>query len=258
MELSVTQAEVQFPVKAGSVLSRPEGLPEYIVAMYLNRLDLYIDGTYFAIQPGDIVVVPPGTPHRYLCTENLVHHWLHISGDLETCMEHYGIAPNHPYHLENRDEIGLLFQQCAAAMRDQSRFRGEYLRLKAEEVLLTMGQQLELRAETALPDPRIVMRLKNLRTSMSVHPERKWTVSQMAEQVYLSESYFFQLYRQVFHCSPNRDLIDMRLKRACQYLKDGCSVSAAAELCGYQSTYHFIRQFRQYLGCTPGQYRKSP
>ncbi len=255
--LKITQAEAFFTVRAGTTLNRPEGLPEYIIAMYLNKLDLYIAGNYTAVQPGDIAIVSPGTPHRYLCTENLVHHWLHISGDLEPVLEHYRVSPNNVYRLENWEDIDQQFQQCAGAMHDHSRYRDEYLRLKAEQLILAMGQQLELRAETTSLDPRIVMRLKNLRTAMSVHPEQNWTVARMAEQAYLSESYFYQVYRMIFHCSPNRDLIDMRINRARQYLRDGCSVSATAELCGYQSISHFIRQFRQTLGYTPGRYRKA-
>ena len=36
----------------------------------------------------------------------------------------------------------------------------------------------------------------------------------MASQIYLSESYFYPLYRKCFGITPNRDLIAIRIERA--------------------------------------------
>ena len=45
----------------------------------------------------------------------------------------------------------------------------------------------------------------------------------------------------------------MRVEKAKNMLAQGVSVSRTAELLGYGSTYHFIRQFKQVTGVTPGK-----
>ncbi|MBQ1935624.1 MAG: helix-turn-helix transcriptional regulator, partial [Clostridia bacterium] len=76
--------------------------------------------------------------------------------------------------------------------------------------------------------------------------------------VQLSRSRFSVLYQKIFHVSPIRDLIRARIERACYYLSSGTqSIPEIAELCGYQNEYHFIRQFKEETGMTPGAFRNK-
>lgn len=139
---------------------------------------------------------------------------------------------------------------------DKGAFREDYIQLKIEELFITMAMQLSLQKAASEMSYSTIVRLKELRFSILAHPEYDWTVAEMARRLYLSESYFYQLYRRCFGITPTQDLIGIRIERARTLLLHDCTVAAAAEKCGYSSVYHFIRQFKRLVGTTPYQFKK--
>ena len=80
----------------------------------------------------------------------------------------------------------------------------------------------------------------------------------MSEELHLSAGYLQALYKKLFGSSCMDDVITGRLRRAQdQLIYTTKSIQEIAESCGYNNVEHFCRQFRQYIGCTPGQFRKS-
>ena len=76
----------------------------------------------------------------------------------------------------------------------------------------------------------------------------------MAERVYLSPSRFFDTYRDMFGVSPKTDLQNARIAEAKKLLVKGMAVAEVAFAVGYNSIYHFIRQFHRVVGVSPGKY----
>lgn len=254
--LRVTEAQMDWLEKAGTELDRRAGLTTYIVAQYLTRLDLRIDGEEMPAERGSILILEPNVPHYYRCPEELLHHWFHVEGDLTGLMQKYAILPNRLYNLKNTNEISALFRQISMTHHDKGAFREDYIQLKIEELFITMAMQLSLQRAASEMSYSTIVRLKELRFSILAHPEYDWTVAEMARRLYLSESYFYQLYRRCFGITPTQDLIGIRIERARTLLLHDCTVAAAAEKCGYSSVYHFIRQFKRLVGTTPYQFKK--
>lgn len=255
--LRITDAQCNWIEKKGVELERSCGLPVYIVAQYLSQIDLRIGERMHMTQHGSVLILEPNVPHYYLCREELLHHWFHIEGDIPALLCKYGIAPNRLYKLEDPNAISAIFRQIAATYHDKGKYRSDYLRLKVEELFVTLAMQLDLQAAASETSYHTVEALKALRCRMLEHPEYEWPIAQMAAQVYLSESHFYQLYRKCFGITPNRDLIGIRIDRARTILLHGSSVCATAEKCGYTNVYHFIRQFKQLVGLTPNQFKKQ-
>jgi iron complex transport system substrate-binding protein len=62
----------------------------------------------------------------------------------------------------------------------------------------------------------------------------------------------------VYSCPPIDDLIRARIDSARHMLLyTDQTISSIAEAVGYANQTHFIRQFKQYTGSTPGQYRRE-
>ena len=78
----------------------------------------------------------------------------------------------------------------------------------------------------------------------------------MAQRLYLSESFFYVIYKQCFGVSPAHDLQMIRIERACYLLRDGISVTETSSLCGFSNISNFIRQFKKVMGVTPTAYQK--
>ena len=100
--------------------------------------------------------------------------------------------------------------------------------------------------------------LLNLRRRIIAHPEHQWNIKSIAEELHISSGYFQMIYKQQFSVSCMEDVIQHRLIMAKDRLScSNLSVAEIAEQCGYMNTEHFCRQFRQYVGTTPGNYRKN-
>ena len=80
----------------------------------------------------------------------------------------------------------------------------------------------------------------------------------MARSASLSPSYFQALYKAEFGVSCYEDVISAKMELARYYLANtALSVSETAALCGYDNEVHFMRQFRQRMGMTAGEFRKK-
>ena len=80
----------------------------------------------------------------------------------------------------------------------------------------------------------------------------------MAQRVHLSPSRVYPIYKKLFGISPNADLINARINSAKNRLiNSGDKIEDIAESLGYRNITHFIRQFKENTGMSPGQYRKN-
>jgi AraC-like DNA-binding protein len=92
---------------------------------------------------------------------------------------------------------------------------------------------------------------------MQEYLEEAITVADVAEAVALSPTYFGIIFAEHIGCTPIEFLIDLRLKRAKEYLAyTDMSVMDVCVALGYNPSY-FSRLFKRHAGCTPGQYARN-
>lgn len=88
------------------------------------------------------------------------------------------------------------------------------------------------------------------------HPEKKYSVASLARQGGYSRSYFSSLFKSTVGLSPKDFIVKTRMQAAEHLLLDSnYSVSAIAEMLGYQDIYFFSRQFNDHHGLSPVKYR---
>lgn len=98
--------------------------------------------------------------------------------------------------------------------------------------------------------------LLDIRNAVMKSPETSPALSQAAKRLCVSEGYFRAVYKQCFGVSYTQDCIGARVLKACYLLMTtAMSVYAVAVSCGYDDEKYFARQFRQYTGYSPVQYR---
>ena len=84
------------------------------------------------------------------------------------------------------------------------------------------------------------------------------TNATLAKECKISEVYFRKLFKKAFDTSPKQFIIELRMQKAKQLLSEGTQkIWAISESCGFSSTYHFCRLFKQHTGLTPHEYRKQ-
>ncbi|MEO1392239.1 MAG: AraC family transcriptional regulator [Cyanobacteria bacterium J06634_5] len=91
---------------------------------------------------------------------------------------------------------------------------------------------------------------------IDAHLSREITLADLAKLVGMSQFHFGRLFKQSLGLSPYQYLLQQRVERAKQLLKQTDNPVAAIALdCGFNSHSHFGRKFRQLTGITPRAYR---
>ena len=99
--------------------------------------------------------------------------------------------------------------------------------------------------------------ISNVREYMLENYMNNFTVKKLAEEAGYSPSRFCELYKLYFNNSPINDLINMRIKKAKQFLLcTDKSVGEISVLCGFETVHYFSYIFKKYVGSSPNKYRK--
>jgi AraC family transcriptional regulator len=80
----------------------------------------------------------------------------------------------------------------------------------------------------------------------------------LAAETGYSRSHFLRLFRAATGCAPHHYLLQLRLKRAQELMRQKrTSLIDIAAACGFSSHAHMSRLFRQMIGLTPTDYRRN-
>lgn len=90
------------------------------------------------------------------------------------------------------------------------------------------------------------------------HLDQDIKLTDLAALLTISESHFSHRFKQSIGITPYQYLLQQRIERAKQLLKQGdYSIADIALICGFNSHSHLSKQFRQLTGMTPRTYRAS-
>ncbi|HJA92203.1 MAG TPA: AraC family transcriptional regulator [Candidatus Eisenbergiella merdipullorum] len=93
---------------------------------------------------------------------------------------------------------------------------------------------------------------------MKQHYSEPLTVGQIADYCCISAPYFYKIFRETAHATPNQYLLKIRLAAAKSLLvSTALSVSEIAEQCGFHSQAYFSDCFKRHFGITAREFRSS-
>ena len=101
-------------------------------------------------------------------------------------------------------------------------------------------------------------KIKMMMIYIHEHYAERLSVSELAAAAFLSERECFRVFRDCLHITPAEYLKNYRLQMACRMLARGQeSVTTIGQSCGLGSSSHFGKVIREYMGCTPLEYRRE-
>ncbi len=99
--------------------------------------------------------------------------------------------------------------------------------------------------------------LKQAIEYIDAHLGENLSLKAMADTLHISQYHFCRLFKQSTGMSPHRYLMQQRIERAKQLLKQPeLTVTHIAYKCGFANQSHFARYFRRYTGVSPTQFRQ--
>lgn len=254
--LTVTDCGM-FPRAAGHERRRQQAVPEAIVLVCTEG-----DGWYQAgeerhrVEPGQVVVIPPGVPHAYGAggSNPWTIWWIHVIGeDVHELLRSAGLdSPRPPVWVDDLFRLTALIDEAlghlehddtAAAMVGAS---GAAWHLLA---LLTASP----RPSGGRTDP-VRQVIGFLQSNLASHVP----VTELAAMANLSPSHFAARFRLATGLGVLQYQTSLRMTRA-RVLLDTTDddIGVIARAVGYRDPFYFSRQFRAVHGTSPTDYRAA-
>ena len=127
--------------------------------------------------------------------------------------------------------------------------------LEMTEVCLHLLRYYVNENEELLPS---VQTLNWITSYFSYHLNEPISVMDMARRANLSVSRFNTLFKKHYQMTPHQYLLDMRVKHACELLRQSDStLEQIASYCGFADIHHFSKTFKSKTGQSPGLYRMA-
>lgn len=249
----------------------PGGFPFWAFAHLVTPHRLNQGEELLWADAGTCIVYPPGYPRYLYCPEGqdgVCNNWIHFSCDDDArfieILNDYGIPINRFFTLRQYMPVISILQELIYEQHLELPHKAEMSSLLVGQMLLQISRNILPYHEKA--DTNALTHLHSfelLRKQVYSVPEKDWTVSTMASQVYLGANQFISLYRTFFDVTPKQDLINARVAKAKTLLSTNpqthehtMTLHDVALLCGFKNEYYFSSTFRRIVGIPPGQYAR--
>ena len=208
------------------------------------------------IKAGDIISLPEGLAHNYRADakQPWTIYWAHYSGTL--AHEYSQRIGSEPFV-----QIGLQPRLIADFEALFSLRRGGYSIEAYIHSACRLKQMLSFITYTAQrhqPQPGQAIDLMKVEELMHLHLCGSLNLQAVANDANLSKYHFTRKFKQLTGHSPIQHFIHLKMQLACQLLDSTAnSVKQVAVETGYKDAYYFSRLFKQVIGISPSEYRRS-
>lgn len=161
-------------------------------------------------------------------------------------------------HISAGDRGYEAIYQCTQAIfgyaKKNSALDDMMVKGKTLEFMYYMIQNGHVRTEDTY---QVLPALKPVLEYISLHFRETIRISELAERVHLSESYFMSLFQGYIGLSAMEYINQLRLKEACLLLQtSNQSVMEIAFTVGFRNLSNFNRHFKKMTGISPTEYRR--
>ncbi|MFV0529528.1 MAG: AraC family transcriptional regulator [Lachnospiraceae bacterium] len=200
----------------------------------------------FTAYPGDIVFLDCKYPQHYWIDAQATFQYFHFDGNVtqnyfDMLYQQGGI------HFTDKPELSFLFNYLFSEMSS--------INANDHKLSLLLHNIISI---LALPDKKV--KNSSVATAQQYimnHFQEELTVADIADHVAMSQYHFSRVFKQVTSMAPHQYLFNVRMKHARNLLtRTDMTVDRIAVQCGFLSTSHFIRAFKNDTKVTPVMFRK--
>lgn len=248
---------------------------ELVIVLNGTAMHYVNDESYF-IKKGDVFVLGDGVVHGFKSTNqlkicNIMFHPDLLSDERRDIRKLPGyhalfviepfLAQKHDFQshlslqLENFEQIQSLIKIMIQEYKEQKDGCNTLLS-SYFMILVTMLSRLY-----SMPDKKENANAINIAKSVS-YMEQNFTqpvsLTELADMSHLSTRHFSRLFTATYHTTPGNYMLSLRLQHACHLLKDPeYTIGEVASASGFNDSNYFSRQFHNFYGISPSQYRRN-
>ncbi len=247
---------------SGHHMERPEHDDHLLIYCLEGGAEVEVPSGRCRVGPGDLLVLPRGTPHSYRARPRKpwTIYWAHFDGNqADSFVRHLSLGEPAPelwlIPLGNSARVVSDFENLLAARQSTYNLDAFINAANQLRAILTYIALLQPMARHQDAGGRFDLERVHSLMQESVHGQLD--LAHLAEAVNLSKYHFIKKYKQLTGATPIDHFIRLKIERACQLLDVSCkNISEVAAETGYQDAYYFSRAFKKVMGISPSDYRK--
>ena len=242
---------------ASLFIQRPAGSGDYLLLLVFTPSRMILEENEIISQEPFFILYEQGVPQNYGAYEDIyMDDWIHFSMEEKelSLIRQLGIVMNTPVVLDNLDELSHMMQAMTYEYHSTHPLHQENLNLYLRLFFHKLSENFN---DTANRSPHFPI-FNRIRTRIYNEPYLEYSVDSLAREANLSRSSFQHIYHDIFHVNVSTDIRKARIDHG-RYLLSSTllPVYQIADMCGYHSEIHFMRQFKQQMKMTPSEYRKN-
>ena len=211
----------------------------------------HLNGKSYPIRKGDILLAQPGD--RRQSTLHFSALFLHFGTTDPAIRRLLGTVGGFHAGGDYEKWAPLLWEICQEALRFDP--DGDMAAAAGLLRLLCLMKK-EVADPPAAPVSGSQSVISNAIAYMKENYAQRLTVSDIAGHCGVSSSYFYKLFLETVHTTPNRYFMSVKLSAAKNLLATkALSVSEVADCCGFQSPSYFSYCFQKAFGMSPREFR---
>lgn len=231
--------------------------PDFYVVLFCEggAASFSSDESEWKMTKGEMVILPPGKPHRYQAADHWNIVWFHLRASHRTWSSLPNAAPSRrPLH-----DISALRSAMELFMDEQSRRRGD-----ADRVLEPLAHAIAVLLERELCDEeppalrRARCEIEKAWRAVQADLAHPWTVEELGQKAHLSVPQLHRRCHEVHGTSPMRWVRKMRIEQAAELLAfTPYTLTEIAAKVGYETPFALSKAFRAETGTSPKGYKTN-
>lgn len=182
----------------------------------------------------------------------------------EKFLEKHGVKGGELKNISNKNFIVPVSQNIFSILHSLKKEFGQEIvkRLFLEsKVLEIIAMQLYGRKNFSAKNihssnPKTIKKLFVLKQFLKDHLNQNFAITELANEIGLSENILKLEFKRVFNCSVNQYFLELKMEKAIFLLQNSDSpIYEIAEAVGYKNATHFSAAFKRFYGETPKTFR---
>jgi len=228
---------------------------DHFLIVYIEKGEstLFIENEKYIIKEHNLLVFFPNSKILYKNNENTKWHiwWMGVSGDaLYKYFESLNISPKKPFSdVYAHEELLSCFAEINRTMKST----------KLEKRLYSYSLMYKIFSILAKNTAKVKLSpIQEIIHYINYNFDTIKNVSDLSTNYNMSKNNFLRLFKKETGKSPIEYLEEIRLKRACELLKEtDYSIKNISFSIGFNDPLYFSRFFKKHTGLSPANYRKN-